>query len=142
MRTDPDTRSKPRTLVDRPRISRASLTRLLHSAYPRLPWYGLAVGLSALALLIMLLSWPLMEPSVFFLFLAAVTISAIYGGLGPGLAATALSALASNYFFLEPYFALSSRPEEALRLVVFLATGLILSWLADGRKRSWEILRQ
>ena len=100
------------------------------------------MGLSALALVLMLISWPLMESSIFFLFLAAVTVSAIYGGLGPGLTATVLSALASNYFFLEPYFALFSRPEQALRLVVFLATGVIVSWLAAGRKRAEEGLRR
>jgi diguanylate cyclase (GGDEF)-like protein len=98
--------------------------------------------LSALALVLMLLSWPLMESSVFFLFLAAVTISAIYGGLGPGLTATVLSALSSTYFFLEPYYSLFSRHEEALRLVVFLAAGVIISWLADGRKRAEERLRE
>jgi diguanylate cyclase (GGDEF)-like protein len=113
----------------------------LRTVVPSLPWYGLAVGLSALALVLMLMSWPLMESSIFFLFLAAVTVSAIYGGLGPGLTATALSALASNYFFPEPYFALVSRPEQALRLGVFLATGVIVSWLADGRKRAEEGLR-
>jgi len=90
----------------------------------------------------MLLSWPLMEPSVFFLFLAAVTISALYGGLGPGLAATALSALASNYFFLKPYYASFSSTEEALRLAIFLSMGVIVSWLADGHKRAEDRLQQ
>ncbi|HZF58072.1 MAG TPA: DUF4118 domain-containing protein [Rubrobacter sp.] len=79
------------------------------------------MGLSALALVLMLILWPLMEPSVFFLFLAAVALSALYGGLGPGLAATTLSALlASNFFFLEPYDTPFSRSEGALRLVVLL----------------------
>ena len=120
-----------------------TLTRRLHSTYPCLRWYGLAVGLSALALVLMLILWPLMEPSVFFLFLAAVALSALYGGLGPGLAATTLSALlASNFFFLEPYDAPFSRSEGALRLVVFLSTGVIVSWLAEGRKRAEERLRE
>ena len=119
-----------------------SLTRRLRSAVPVLPWYGLAVGLSALALVLMVLSWPLMQPSIFFLFLAAVTISALYGGLGPGLTATVLSALASNYFFLEPYRDLFGSPEEAFRLAVFLAAGIMVSWLADGRKRAEEGLRE
>jgi diguanylate cyclase (GGDEF)-like protein len=114
----------------------------IRAAAPRLPWYGLAVGLSVLALVLMLLFRPLMEHSVFFLFLAAVAVSAIYGGLGPGLMATTLSALASNYFFLRPYGELFSGPEGALRLTIFLATGLIISWLADGRKRAEEHLRQ
>jgi len=119
-----------------------ALTRLLRSVGPRLAWYGLAVGLSALALVLMVLMRPLLEPSVFFLFLAAVTISALYGGLGPGLAATALSALASHYFFLKPPFALFSSPEGALRLAIFISTGVIVSWLAEGRKRAEERLQE
>jgi K+-sensing histidine kinase KdpD len=113
-----------------------TLMRRIRSAAPRLPFYGLAVGLSALALVLMLLLRPLMEESVFFLFFAAVAVSAIYGGLGPGLMATTLSTLASNYFFLRPYGELFSEPEEALRLTIFLATGVMVSWLADGRKRA------
>jgi diguanylate cyclase (GGDEF)-like protein len=119
-----------------------TLTRRLRSTYPRLRWYGLAVGLSALALVLMLLLWPLMEPSVFFLFLAAVAVSALYGGLGPGLAATTLSTLASNYFFLAPYEAPFSRWEGSLRLLVFLSTGVIISWLAEGHKRAEARLRE
>ena len=100
------------------------------------------MGLSAPALVLMVISWPLMQPSVFFLFLAAVTISALYGGLGPGLTATVLSALAINYFFLKSYSGLFGSPEEALRLAVFLAAGMMVSWLADGRKRAEEHLRE
>jgi diguanylate cyclase (GGDEF)-like protein len=117
------------------------LARRLRLVCSLLPWYGLAVGLSSLALLLMVLSWPLMQPSVFFLFLAAVTISALYGGLGPGLTATVLSTLAINYFFLKPHDQLFDGPQDALRLVVFLSTGLMVSWLADGRKRAEERLR-
>jgi diguanylate cyclase (GGDEF)-like protein len=120
------------------RCSLPTVKRLLRSAAPRLPWYGLCVVLSALALFLMELSWPLMEPSIFFLFLVAVTVSAHYGGLGPGLLATALSALASNYFFLK----LFGGAEGALRMTIFLSTGAIVSWLADGRKRTEERLRE
>jgi diguanylate cyclase (GGDEF)-like protein len=112
---------------------------LLRSAASRLPRYWLSVGLSAIALFLMLLSWPLMEPSIF-LFLVAVTVSALYGGLGPGLLATVLSALASNYFFLKPYDALFGGPQGALRMAIFLSSGALVSWLADGRKRAEERL--
>jgi diguanylate cyclase (GGDEF)-like protein len=58
------------------------------------------------------------------------------------LMATTLSALASNYFFLRPYGELLSGPEGALRVAIFLATGVMVSWLADGRKRAEEHLRE
>ena len=103
-------------------------------------WYGLAVVFSVLALVLMLLLRPLMEHSIFFLFIAAVAISALYGGLGPGLVATVLSALASDFFFLPPQNALLGGMEETLRLGIFLATGLIISWLGRSRKSANERL--
>ena len=95
-----------------------------------------------MAFVLMALLWPLMEHSVFFLFLAAVSISALYGGLGPGLTATALSAAASNFLFLEPYYTPFGGPEGVLRVVIFLATGVLISWLADGHKRAEDHLRE
>ena len=118
------------------------MMRRIRAAAPRLLFYGLAVALSVLALVLMLLLRPLMEHSVFFLFLAAVAVSAICGGLGSGLMATTLSALASNYFFLRPYGELFSGPGVAFRLTIFLATGVMVSWIADGRKRAEEHLRE
>jgi K+-sensing histidine kinase KdpD len=100
----------------------------------------LAVALSALALILMLLLRPLMEPTNFFLFLAAVAVSAMYGGLGPGLVATLLSALAA-FFFLPPNHALLGGTEQTLRLGVFLSTGMIVSWLAHNHKRAEDRLR-
>jgi diguanylate cyclase (GGDEF)-like protein len=119
-----------------------ALTRPLRWARRRLVWYGLAVGLSVLAFVLMALLWPLMEHSVFFLFLAAVCISALYGGLGPGLTATVLSAAASNFLVVEPYYRPLGAPEGVLRVVIFLATGVLISRLADGHKRAEDGLRE
>ena len=84
------------------RSSLLTAASYLRSVAPHLRWYGLAVLLSVLALVLMVLLKPLMEHSIFFLFISAVAISALYGGLGPGLMATVLSALAANFFFLPP----------------------------------------
>jgi diguanylate cyclase (GGDEF)-like protein len=102
----------------------------------------LAVALSVMALGLMVLLRPLMESSIFFLFLAAVCLSAMYGGLGPGLVATVLSALACDFFFLPPEGVPLSRQEEALRLTIFLSTGVIVSWLAEGNRRADDRLRE
>ncbi|HLL39517.1 MAG TPA: diguanylate cyclase [Rubrobacteraceae bacterium] len=113
----------------------------LRSVSLRLLWYGFAVMLSVLALLLMMLLRPLLESSIFLLFLAAVAVSALYGGLGPGLVATMLSALASDFFFLSPLNALLGGIEETLRLGIFVAVGLIISWLCEMHKRTDERLR-
>ena len=118
------------------------IMRRIRAAAPRLPFYGLAVGLSALALVLMVLLRPLMEHSTFFFFLAAVVISALYGGLGPGLVTTVLSTMACALFFLPPDSVPLSGPEEALRLTIFLSTGVIVTWLAEGHKRAEDRLRR
>jgi light-regulated signal transduction histidine kinase (bacteriophytochrome) len=101
---------------------------------------GVAVLLSALALVLMVLLEPLMEPSVFLLFVAAVAMSALYGGLGPGLVATLLSALGIALLFVPPPYSLLVGLEDALRLSIFLLVGLTISLLADRRKRTEERL--
>ena len=57
-----------------------------------------AVGLTMLA--------PSMERCPTPLFFAAVMAAAWYGGLGPGLLATALSVVALDFFFIPPIYAL------------------------------------
>ncbi len=65
--------------------------------------YGFAVLAVAIALLLRLLLKPLLGiESPFLLFFATVMLSAWYGGMGAGVVATVLSALASDYFFLSP----------------------------------------
>src|SRR4051794_13709162 len=57
----------------------------------------------------------------FLLYFAAISFAAWYGGLGPGLLATALSALAAILFFLPPYGTLAiTDPGTVLRLVLFV----------------------
>ena len=94
------------------------------SAGATLRWYGLSVALSASALALMVLLRPLMEHSIFFLFLVAVAISALYGGLGPGLVATVLSTAACDYFFLPPDNVPLSGPEEAVKTANY--------WMDEG----------
>jgi light-regulated signal transduction histidine kinase (bacteriophytochrome) len=102
--------------------------------------YMVAVLLSALALMLMVLLEPLMEPSVFLLFVAAVAMSALYGGLGPGLVAALLSALGIALLFVPPPYSLLVGLEDALRLSIFLLVGLTISLLADRRKKAEERL--
>jgi PAS domain S-box-containing protein len=63
------------------------------------------------------------------LFIVPVVVSAWFGGLGPGLLATALSGLASDYFLTETrfaFFAMDTADWE--RLILFLATSGLVSW--------------
>jgi len=93
--------------------------------------YGFAVLAVAIALLLRLLLKPLLGiESPFLLFFATVMLSAWYGGMGAGVVATILSALASDYFFLSPtYSLLRNSLEQNVRLVVFVLEELSITWL-------------
>src|SRR5919204_5023238 len=76
----------------------------------RSPWlrrYGVALLAVALVLLLILLVSPLTAQTGFSLLLAAVVLSAWYGGLWPGLLAMALSVLGSASLLLPPRHALA-----------------------------------
>src|SRR5579871_5303759 len=82
--------------------------------------YVLAVGAPVILLLLRMLLKPVLTdsgPLVFFT--PAIMVSAWYGGLGPGLVATALGALLSDYFFIGPIgFVFDST--SVARLLVFV----------------------
>ena len=71
-------------------------------------------------------------------FFPAILISGWYGGLGPGAAATVLSALAAMYFFLPPDGFAVSDPADAFSLPLFVLTGLMIAWLNHQRRSAEE----
>jgi two-component system, LuxR family, sensor kinase FixL len=65
-------------------------------------------------------------------FLPAVTFAAWSGGLGPGLAATALSFSVSNFLYLEPVWSIVVRGgNDRLQLFLFLVQGVVTSVLME-----------
>src|ERR1035438_5012407 len=68
----------------------------------------------------------------FITFFPAIMIVAVLAGLGPGLLATALAALAADYFILPPFgFGIASI-SDAVALVLFATMGILISLLAEG----------
>lgn len=93
--------------------------------------YGMGILTVAVILLLKLLIDPFIrEESPFLLFLIAVMVSAWYGGLGPGLLATVLSALVSDYVFLVPHYGfLGYTLGQTVELGLFIFEGLVISAL-------------
>jgi signal transduction histidine kinase len=81
--------------------------------------------------------WPVMEGNLSLLFLTAVMVSALYGGLAAGLLASFLGALASAFFYLPPQHSFALGGDDLLRLVAFVLVAVLVSWLSGGRRR-WE----
>ncbi|WP_370673801.1 DUF4118 domain-containing protein [Pleomorphomonas sp. PLEO] len=76
-------------------------------------------------------------------FLVSVLASAITSGLWPALYACVASALAFNFFFLEPRYTLTIRdPESVVALVVFLIVAVTASNLAARLHRQASTARQ
>ncbi|SER02089.1 two-component system, OmpR family, sensor histidine kinase KdpD [Solimonas aquatica] len=77
-------------------------------------------------------------PNVSLVFLPAVMLAAMRGGLMPGLACALLSALAYNFLFLPPLYTFTiGDPANVLALIAFLATAVFTSRLtARGREQA------
>jgi PAS domain S-box-containing protein len=107
-------------------------------SYPSLPLrYGLAVASIVVALGFHLLLDSLFIHGTFLplilgvtMLCASVVLSALYGGLGPGLLATALAVLIADYHFVHPIHTFSGLSIKATPLVAFVLEGMFISSLA------------
>ncbi len=115
-------------------LMRLSYDKFLHT-FPRassgLARYSMAIISSGVTLIVCLfLNQALSGSLPLTLFIIPVVVSAWFGGLGPGLLATLLSGLASEYFLTEEYFSLF-RLDAAdwERLTLFLITSGLVNWL-------------
>ena len=100
----------------------------------------MAVGATLAALLVRLLLQPVLGQDIPLLFFVpAVVLSAWYGGLAPGLLATALSTIAGRLFLLVPEFSSVWGTTTGPRaLLVFVLVALSVCWFTESLRRSAE----
>ena len=110
---------------------RANRREAISVSYPSWFRYGVAVLAVGLILLLRLLLGPGITPQSPFLLLGggAVMVATWFGGLGPGLLATALGLLAGDYFFLPPQGSFTGLNVAALPLALFAVQGVLISSL-------------
>ncbi len=103
--------------------------------------YGTAL-LSVLAALL-LSNWsPLhLESAPVSLFLCAVMFSAWFGGVGPGLMAAVLSAVAFYRWFLPPIYSFGPKPEEIPRFMAFVVSAFVVGGLSVAQRWAAQSLR-
>ncbi len=71
----------------------------------------------------------------------AIVLVALLAGLGPGLLATVLGMLGTDYFLMAPVGSLAVRDRsEAFALVLFGATGVFMSLVAELYRRSQRLI--
>src|SRR4029077_20081476 len=104
--------------------------------------YGVAVVLACLALLIRGLIPIRPGIAIYQLALAAVVVSAWYGGRGPGLLALLISVAGILYWFIPPADSFALPAEYALSLILFLGNGVLLIEFSMGRWRAEQALEE
>src|SRR6201993_3626222 len=113
---------------------------LLRPKPPAIWGYGVAVVSVPAALTLSQLPAIHLQDAPVSLFLCAVILSAWFGGFGPGLLATALSALAFNYYFLSPIHSLTLKADEIPRLMFFTLSALFVGALSAAERNATESL--
>ena len=107
--------------------------------------FGVAIVLVIAAAAVRLVFLRTLEThSTFFVtFYPAVVLAAFYGGLQAGFLATVLSALLTNYFWMEPVgpFGIGD-PFDWSTLAAFLASCTIVSWIVDAMQRAQARIRE
>jgi PAS domain S-box-containing protein len=92
--------------------------------------YAVAVGVTALAILVSLLLDLPIDAYAFPLLLATVMVSAWYGGLGPGLVSTLLGATTGTLVSLSPAYSAGGAPSSIVPLAAFLLEALVICGLS------------
>jgi PAS domain S-box-containing protein len=114
---------------------------LLRKRRDLLKRYGLALALAGLALFARsVLPFP-EGTSVYQLPLAAIVLSAWYGGRGPGLLASLIGITAVGYWFVPPVNSFAIAPDHVLAFSIFIALCLLVSEFSAGRRRAEHALR-
>jgi C4-dicarboxylate-specific signal transduction histidine kinase len=112
--------------------------------WPKPPWiagYGVTVLLVTAALIIARLLDIHLVTAPVSLFLCAIMLSALFGGLRPGLLAVALSLLAFDYYFVTPLYSLAMEIKEVPRFIIFALSALFVGLLSAAQRSVTESLR-
>ena len=101
---------------------------------PVLSGYFIALAANLVALILTHFLSPVLVPSPFPFFVAAIALSAWFYGVGVGLFSTLLATLITNYFFLPPLYILTLGKEDVSRLGLFLlVAGIAVSLMRAQR---------
>jgi PAS domain S-box-containing protein len=106
-------------------------------APPAVARYGVALLATAVALGLTLVLRSHLSGVVFIFFFGAVTVSAWYGGLGPGLLAAVLSVLVVDRYLLASARAFSPQdPADLLPLAIFIVIAALISSTTESLRAS------
>lgn len=114
------------------------------SSHYQFKFWAITIATTVIAItIVMLLLKSLLLPLLGSFFLIMIALNTWYSGIKPGLLATGLSALAINYFFVPPLYALTvASVSDVLRLGVFILVALIVNLLNSELLKSKQRVEQ
>lgn len=99
--------------------------------------YGVAFLTTTLITILTLLLHPYLRHGVMVMFFASVMISAWIGGLGPGLLASALAVLISEYFLFPPMYSfVVANEDDRVQIFIFFVVTILVSALTHKQKKT------
>ena len=101
----------------------------VRSRWPVVNRYATAAAIFGAALGLRLAIMPNAPGWTFVTFYPALTLAAVVGGAGPGIAVAAASALAAYFLLLIPHASLIYDEDAAAAAAIFLATALGIVWI-------------
>jgi PAS domain S-box-containing protein len=102
--------------------------------------YLAALALALTAATVRLMFFQVLETrATWVMFYPVVMIAALYGGLGPGLLATAVSALLGDCLWIEPVGQITLKEfADGFSVGMFTVNGALISWVAEALRRAQQ----
>src|SRR5947209_1869587 len=104
--------------------------------FPGLSYVVAVFGVAAAGIAALLLETYVQSSPIISLFLCAIIFAAWFGGVGPGLAATVLSVLAFDHFFLAPIFSPDWMLKDLPRIALFAMAALFVVGLIAAQRNT------
>lgn len=104
--------------------------------------YGFAFFIALAGLFISLITWNFINTTPFIFFFATVSLSAWFGGLGPGVFCAALSVMLADYYLIEPRYAFLTNSSDVIHFITFSLVAFLISWTENHRLESEQLLHQ
>ncbi|HEY9650798.1 MAG TPA: PAS domain-containing protein, partial [Coleofasciculaceae cyanobacterium] len=105
--------------------------------YQRFLPYAVAIGSTAIALLLTFSVEPFLPRTIGAFFYIAIMVTAWYGGFRPGFVAVVLSTVAINYWFIPPRYQFwFERPEDLVQLTIFFLVAFLINLLTSNFRDS------
>ena len=111
--------------------------------YQRFSPYAVALGLTAIAVLVTLWLEPFMLRTIGAFFYIAIILTVWYGGARPGIVVVVLSTAAINYWFIPPRSQFGfERPEDVFQVSLFLLVSGLINLLTSNFRDSKQKIEQ